>query len=120
MIAGANRWDEKAGLRTGCCTLPSYRRARSARDKGDRQRRRLALQQESRTGISPGRSLASTSNFASLGIRSIVFFSCCDKWWTLEQKLQSLRFYSGCVQGSASTVRSDKSNPHYVATENTR
>src|SRR6266849_6471301 len=22
-----NRWDEKAGLRTGCCTLPSYRRA---------------------------------------------------------------------------------------------
>ena len=22
-----SRWDEKAGLRTGCCTLPSYRRA---------------------------------------------------------------------------------------------
>src|ERR1700758_4244271 len=31
-----NRWDEMAGLRTGCCTLPSYRRARSTRDKGDR------------------------------------------------------------------------------------
>jgi len=27
------RWDEKAGLRTGCCKLPSYRRARGARDK---------------------------------------------------------------------------------------
>jgi hypothetical protein len=27
-----NRWDEKAGLRTECCTLPSYRRARSAKD----------------------------------------------------------------------------------------
>jgi len=32
-----NRWDEKAGLQTGCCTLPSYRRALSTRDKGDRQ-----------------------------------------------------------------------------------
>src|SRR5437763_370207 len=32
-----NRWDEKAGLRTGCCRLPSYQRARSAKDKGDRQ-----------------------------------------------------------------------------------
>ena len=28
-----NRWDEKAGLRTGCCTLPSYRRARSTDKK---------------------------------------------------------------------------------------
>ena len=28
-----NRWDEKAGLRTGCCTLPSYRRARSTEIK---------------------------------------------------------------------------------------
>src|SRR5579863_4307820 len=26
-IAAVDRWDEKAGLRTGCCTLPSYRRA---------------------------------------------------------------------------------------------
>jgi NADP-dependent 3-hydroxy acid dehydrogenase YdfG len=25
-----NRWNEKAGLRAGCCTLPSYRRAQSA------------------------------------------------------------------------------------------
>jgi len=31
------RWDEKSGLQAGCCRLPSYRRARSARDKGDRQ-----------------------------------------------------------------------------------
>jgi hypothetical protein len=31
------RWDEKAGLQTGCCTLPSYRRALSTRGKGDRQ-----------------------------------------------------------------------------------
>ena len=36
-VAVVNRWDEKAGLRAGCYTLPSYRRARSARDKGDRQ-----------------------------------------------------------------------------------
>ena len=36
-IVDVIRWDEKAGLRTGCCTLPSYRRARSTRDKGDRQ-----------------------------------------------------------------------------------
>jgi hypothetical protein len=27
MITDVNRWDEKAGLRTGWCTLPSYRRA---------------------------------------------------------------------------------------------
>src|SRR5262245_32642871 len=27
------RWDEKAGLPTGCCTLPSYRRALSTKDK---------------------------------------------------------------------------------------
>jgi hypothetical protein len=31
------RWDEKAGLQTGCCTLPSYRRARSTDKQGDRQ-----------------------------------------------------------------------------------
>jgi hypothetical protein len=29
----ANRWDEKAGLRTGCCTLPSYRGAQSTDKK---------------------------------------------------------------------------------------
>jgi hypothetical protein len=28
-----NRWDEKAGLRTGCCTLPSYRRAQGTDKK---------------------------------------------------------------------------------------
>jgi hypothetical protein len=27
------RWDEKAGLQTGCCTLPSYRPALGTRDK---------------------------------------------------------------------------------------
>ena len=32
-ITVVNRWDEKAGLRTGCCTLPSYRRARSTDKK---------------------------------------------------------------------------------------
>src|SRR3974377_286531 len=37
-----NRWDEKAGLRTGCCTLPSYRRARSTRDKGDRPMKKVS------------------------------------------------------------------------------
>jgi hypothetical protein len=36
-VAIVIRWDEKAGLQTGCCTLPSYRRALSTRDKGDRQ-----------------------------------------------------------------------------------
>ena len=36
-IVVENRWDEKAGLRRDACTLPSYRRARSTRDKGDRQ-----------------------------------------------------------------------------------
>ena len=33
IVAGEIRWDEKAGLRTGCCTLPSYRRARSTDKK---------------------------------------------------------------------------------------
>ena len=28
-----HRWDEKAGLRTGCCTLPSYRRAQGTDKK---------------------------------------------------------------------------------------
>jgi len=23
-LTGVSRWDEKAGLQTGCCTLPSY------------------------------------------------------------------------------------------------
>jgi hypothetical protein len=27
------RWDEKAGLRAGCCTLPSYRRAQGTDKK---------------------------------------------------------------------------------------
>src|SRR5271166_5259457 len=30
VVSRLNRWDEKTGLRTGCCRLPSYRRARSA------------------------------------------------------------------------------------------
>src|SRR5215469_509262 len=29
----AIRWDEKAGLRTGCCTLPSYRRVQGTDKK---------------------------------------------------------------------------------------
>jgi hypothetical protein len=33
IIAVAIRWDEKAGLRTGCCTLPSYRRAQGTDKK---------------------------------------------------------------------------------------
>ena len=32
-MTSVNRWDEKAGLQTGCCTLPSYRRARSTEIK---------------------------------------------------------------------------------------
>jgi hypothetical protein len=35
-VTVANRWDEKAGLRRDAA-LPSNRRARSARDKGDRE-----------------------------------------------------------------------------------
>ena len=38
------KWDEKAGLRRDAVrSQVIYRRARSARDKGHRQRRRLAL-----------------------------------------------------------------------------
>jgi hypothetical protein len=32
-FAGEFRWDEKAGLQTGCCTLPSYRRAQGTDKK---------------------------------------------------------------------------------------
>jgi hypothetical protein len=48
--------DEKAGLRTGCGRLPSYRRARSARDKGDAlaQRQRVAYPKPSWDGGSRG------------------------------------------------------------------
>jgi sterol desaturase/sphingolipid hydroxylase (fatty acid hydroxylase superfamily) len=33
LSTGVIRWDEKAGLRTGCCTLPSYRRAQGTDKK---------------------------------------------------------------------------------------
>src|SRR6201988_4838428 len=33
LIVVVTRWDEKAGLQTGCCTLPSYRRARGTDKK---------------------------------------------------------------------------------------
>jgi hypothetical protein len=32
-VVDVNRWDEKAGLQTGCCTLPSYRRAQGTDKK---------------------------------------------------------------------------------------
>jgi hypothetical protein len=39
LLIGVNRWDEKAGLRTGCCTLPSYRvlKAQEIKETGNEE-----------------------------------------------------------------------------------
>src|SRR5579864_9225833 len=47
------RWDEKAGLRTGCCTLPSYRRARST------DKRRPAMKKVSTVAAKASRKISS-------------------------------------------------------------